>query len=276
MNKLLFKNHIVNIIIGVIMVTFSITAYFMEWYTQFLAIIIAVVLIILSIKRFIFSYKKAVSKNSTLVLIIEILLDFVFCGLLAYYQEHIQLYAGLVLYVRGVAYLVINYITTRKVKLFQYVLNIGFITFGSFLMFTGYDFVPILEIGVAAFVLLLGAFYLYFGLNTLIKANKKKQLILKKAEVKQVPPIPVSTVKPVEEKVETIEPAKPIEKKIEPVKPVEKKVEPVVVKPTVNYSKLTVAELRIVAKEKGVVGYSSLTKAEMIAKIDKKTKSNLG
>jgi len=263
MNKLLFKNHIVNIIIGVIMVAFTITAYFMEWYTQFLAIIIAVVLIILSIKRFIFSYKKAVSKNSTLVLIIEILLDFVFCGLLAYYQEHIQLYAGLVLYVRGVAYLVINYITTRKVKLFQYVLNIGFITFGSFLMFTGYDFVPILEIGIAAFVLLLGAFYLYFGLNTLIKANKKKQLILKKAEVKQVPPIPVSTVKPVEEKVETIE-------------PVEKKVEPVAVKPTVNYSKLTVAELRIVAKEKGVVGYSSLTKAEMIAKIDKKTKSNLG
>ena len=267
MNKLVFKNHILNIIVGVIMVGFTIAAYFLEWYQDFLGIIVGVVLLALSVKRFIYSFKKTISKNATLVLVIELILDFVFCGLLIYYQTNLQIYAGLVLYIRGVSYLVINFITTRKIKLFQYALNIVYITFGSFLMFTSYDFVSLLEILVAVFVLLLGAFFLYVGIGDAAKINKKKKAI-KLAQEKII-----ST------------PAKPVEKKVEPVavetkkvevveeKPQEKpqvkpQVEPVVVKPKVNYSKLTLAELKVVAKEKGLVGYSALSKAELIEKLN--------
>ena len=49
---------------------------------------------------------------------------------------------------------------------------------------------------------------------------------------------------------------------------VEKKVEPVVIKPKVDYSKLTLAELKVVAKEKGLVGFSALSKAELIEKLN--------
>jgi len=253
LKNLVFKNHILNIIVGFIMVGFTIAAFFLGWYQNFLGIIVGVVLLALSIKRFIYSFKKTISKNATLVLVIELILDFVFCGLLIYYQNQIQLYAGLVLYVRGVSYLIINYITTRKVKLFQYFLNIVYITIGSFLMFTSLNFIDILEILVAVFVLLLGAFFLYIGIDDLVKINKKKRAE-KPVEVKVVPPIPVS--------------AKPEVKKPVPSQAPAEKVEPAVVKPKVDYSKLTLAELKIVAKEKGLVGYSALSKAELIEKLN--------
>jgi len=267
LNKLVFKNHILNIIVGFIMIAFTIAAYFLKWYQDFLGIIVGGVLLALSVKRFVYSFKKTISKNATLVLVIELVLDFVFCGLLIYYQNNIQLYAGLVLYVRGVSYLIINYITTRKVKLFQYLLNIVYITAGSFLMFTSYDFVSILEILVAVFVLLLGAFFLYVGFDVLAKANKKKKAAKPFIEDKVAPAIP-TIAKPVEKKVEpTLVPTKPVEK-VEPVE-VKPKVEPVVVvKPKVDYSKLTLAELKVVAKEKGLVGYSTLSKAELIEKLN--------
>ena len=183
MNKIIFKNHILNIVIGFIMIAFTIAAYILKWYQDFLGIIVGVVLLALSVKRFIYSFKKTISKNATLVLVIELILDLVFCGLLIYYQEHIQVFVGLVLYVRAVAYLIINYITTRKVRLFQYMLNIVYITMGSFLMFTAFNFTITLEILLAVFVLLLGAFFLYVGFEDLVKNNKKKQadLITKEA-----------------------------------------------------------------------------------------------
>jgi len=52
---------------------------------------VGIILIVLSAKRFIFSFKKTISKNATLVLGVELVLDFVFCGLLIYHQAQIQL-----------------------------------------------------------------------------------------------------------------------------------------------------------------------------------------
>ncbi len=258
MKNIVFKNHIVNIIIGVILIAFTITAYFMSWYNEFLAIIVGVVLLGLSIKRFIYSFKKIVSKNATLILVLEIVLDIVFCGLLFYYQEHIQIYAGLILYIRGVSYLVINYITTRKIKLIQYLMNIAYITLGAFLMFTALNFIQYLEIGVAVFVLLLGAFFLYFGIESAVEIKKKKDAV-KKVEPKVVPTV-LAPAKPVEKKVEAAT-VQPEVVKTEPIKPE-------VVKPKIDYSKLTVAELKVVAKEKGIVNYSALSKVELIDKIN--------
>lgn len=251
MKNIVFKNHIVNIIIGIILIAFTITAYFMEWYKDFLGIIVGVVLLGLSLKRFLYSFKKIIGKNATLILVLEIVLDIVFCGLLFYYQQHIQIYAGLVLYIRGVAYLIINYITTRKIKLVQYLMNIMYITLGAFFMFTALDFIQYLEIGVAVFVLILGAFFLYFGIDDTMK-NKKKKNITKKVEEKYVPT-----------------PVKLEEKKVEPVVAKPEAVKPEVVKPKIDYSKLTVAELKVVAKEKNIVNYSALTKQDLIDKINK-------
>ncbi|MDD4548072.1 MAG: Rho termination factor N-terminal domain-containing protein, partial [Bacilli bacterium] len=65
---------------------------------------------------------------------------------------------------------------------------------------------------------------------------------------------------------ETVEQVKPVETVKEPVKPVEKvatkKVEKAEVKN--DLTKLTVAELREMAKEKNVKGFSTMKKAELV------------
>lgn len=275
MKNIVFKNHIINIVVGVILIAFTVTAYFMEWYKDFLAIIVGVILLGLSIKRFIYSFKKIVSKYATLALIIELLLDILFCGLLFYYQQHIQLYAGLILYIRGVTYLIINYMTTRKVFFVQYMMNIVYITLGAFLMFTSMDFVQYLEIGVALFVLVLGAIYLYDGIISALKIKKKKKIFFSKIDEKRTPMIPDPVIEPkvVEEEVVAPQEEKPVE--IKPVVSKQETVKPEATKPKINkpqidYTKLTVTELKIVAKEKGVTGYSTLSKAELIQRINQK------
>ncbi|MEG2311621.1 MAG: Rho termination factor N-terminal domain-containing protein [Bacilli bacterium] len=73
------------------------------------------------------------------------------------------------------------------------------------------------------------------------------------------------------QKVETVKPVevvKPVEivKPVEVVKPVEivKPVEVVIKKETKDLSKLTVAELRSLAKSKELKGYSTMKKAELV------------
>ena len=139
MEKIVFKNEILNIVFGGLLLIFAIVAYFTKLVEDYLPVIIGVVLILLSIKRFYYSFKKIVSKNATLILVIELILDFVFAGLLIYLADHVELFIGLIIYTRGVSYLIINYVATRKIKVVQYILNIVFVTFGAFLMFTSYS-----------------------------------------------------------------------------------------------------------------------------------------
>ncbi|MFA6801691.1 MAG: Rho termination factor N-terminal domain-containing protein, partial [Acholeplasmataceae bacterium] len=60
--------------------------------------------------------------------------------------------------------------------------------------------------------------------------------------------------------------------KAEPVK-VDTVIKPkvdTVIKPKVDYSKLTLVELKVVAKEKGLTGYSALSKTQLIEKLNVK------
>jgi small subunit ribosomal protein S2 len=86
----------------------------------------------------------------------------------------------------------------------------------------------------------------------------------KKAEVKATPKVEVK---------ETAKPkAKPVkEVKEEPVKEVAKAEKPVkkAAKPSVDLESMTVADLRALAKEKDLTGYSKLRKAELIEEISK-------
>lgn len=260
MKKMIFKNDIANIIVGTLLVVLAIVGYFMELFGDFLPIFLGVLLILLSIKRFVYTFQKTTSKNATLILIIEIILDFVFGGLLIYTRTHVELYVGLIVYIRGVSYLIINYIATRKIRLGQYLVNIGYITFGSFLMFTGINITDILVYGLNIIVLLIGVVFLYFGIEHLSKNKKKKPA--KKVAVVEPKPITENKVepKPVEAKPVMVKPAPKVDPKPEP------KPEP---KP-INYESMTVAELKVLAKEKGITGVSQDKKPEIIAKIKAK------
>jgi hypothetical protein len=298
----------------------ALVGYFMGYIDEYLSILIGVILILLSIKRFLFSFKRIVSKNATLILVVELLLDFVFAGLLIYLQDHVELFVGLIIYTRGVSYLLINYIATRKIKLAQYILNILFVTFGSFLMFYPIDSLTVLVLGVSVIFLLFGAIYLQAGIvkqveiekaEEEIKKNEKAQLKTEKKQEKTEEeleklekkvtkvveknqkkieeadklkkeierskkflademvvkkPEPKTEVKKPEPKVEDKKPEpKPDVKKSEP-KVEEKKEEPKVSE-VINYNAMTLVQLKAMAKDRNMSGYSQLNKAELITKL---------
>jgi hypothetical protein len=270
MEKLIFKNHIVNIIIGGLLILFAILGYFLHWIEDALPIIISIVLISLSLKRFFFSFQKTVSKYATLVLIIEIVLDIIFAGLLIYFQDHIEVFIGLIIYTRGVSYLIINYVATRKIKLFQYILNIVFLTFGAFLMFANLNSLTFLTIFVTILILLVGAIFLQSGLVVLINKEKTHKLDEKTKKIHEEELKTEKKIEKLERKVKTIseEKKKIAEDKKELLN--EKKQQPA--KPKNEYELKTMAELKEIAKSLGLTGYSQFNKAELVDVIIKHKK----
>lgn len=234
MKKITLNNAWINIVVGILLTAFAILSYFLEWYTEFLSIIIGVVILILSVRRFIKSYQKVISKYSTTILIVELLLDFVIVGLMMYYKTNIAIYVGAIIYIRGVSYLVINYITTRKIFLLQYMANIFFVTLGSFLVFTSIDLLGFLEYLTLGLVIVIGVFYLVSGIVDIAHKSKTKK---QPSTLSKSNTLTEETKKSIEAK----QPSKPV-----------------------DYESKTVAELRAIAKERGLRNLSQLKKQELI------------
>lgn len=285
MEKLIFKNMYVNAVIGGLFVLGAILGFVVGWIDQFLPYVIAGILVLLSLKRFVFSFKKIVSKYATLILVIELILDVVFAGLLIYLQDHYNLFIGLIIYVRGVSYLLINYIATRKIKIGQYLLNIGFVTLGSFFMFTSVNSEDVLIIGIAALMFIVGAVFLQAGLTALVNKEeleeaKEEQL---KQDIKLLKQKQQAELKGLEQNVKAKEKIDKLEDQVKTMKEEQKSLKKQVKetektvkdhdheeeaqKMSYNKAELeekTVTELKDLAKDKNLSGYSSLKKAELI------------
>jgi len=285
MEKMVFKNEILNIVFGSLLIIFAFVGYFTKIVEDYLPIIVAIVIILLSAKRFIYTFKKIVSKNATLILVIEFILDLVFAGLLIYLGKHVELFLGLVVYTRGVSYLIINYVATRKVNLTQYIVNILYVTFGSFLIFTSYNSVEFISILISVVMLVVGAVFLQFGIKVVTAKEKKEELEEKKEKEKKKveKEIEKSRVTKLQEKVKEVEAEhkkvesenKELEKKVKEVEKTQKKevvqeikkVEKVKEVEKIDYNIKTLIELKEIAKKRNLTGVSQLNKAELIAKL---------
>lgn len=287
MEKMVFKNEYLNIVFGSILIILAFVGYFTKLVENYLPIFVGVVLILLSAKRFLYSFKKVISKNATLILVIEFILDLIFAGLLIYLGDHVELFLGLIIYSRGVSYLIINYVATRKVNLTQYIINILYITFGSFLIFTSYNSVTFLSIFISVLLLLVGAMFLQFGIRVVTKKEMAEELIEKKEKEKKKSEkeLEKSRVTKLQEKVKVVEAEhkkvetekKELEKKVKEVEKAQKK--PVVEEPKkqvvqepkkvekIDYNIKTLVELKEIAKKRNITGVSQLNKAELIAKL---------
>jgi ABC-type multidrug transport system fused ATPase/permease subunit len=285
MEKIVFKNEYLNITLGAVLIVLALVGYFTHFIEEYSPIIIGVVLILLSVKRFAYSFKKITSKNATLILVIEIVLDLVFAGLLIYLQEHLELFVGLIVYTRGVSYLLINYIATRKVKVLQYLLNIVYVTFGSFLMFTSYSSVEFLAIFIFLLTLFVGGVFVQIGLKKIVLLEKQEELQEEETKRKEkLEKIEAKSEKKITKLKTELNEVKEEQKKIndrnKPAAPKGRKIEPIVsegnntsdnqdVVIKVNLESLTIAELKVIAKERNITGLSQLNKSEIIAKLKK-------
>jgi hypothetical protein len=281
MEKLVFKNMYLNLVIGGILVLTALLGYFLNWFEDLLPFFVGAILILLSTKRFVFQFKKTKSKNATLILGIEFLVDLIIVGLLIYLQDHLSVFIGLVVYIRGVSYLLINYIATRKIQLVQYIMNIGFVTLGAFLMFGPINSEQTLVILLSSLFLIIGAIYLQAGFKSLVDKEKKKDQ--KAKDDKQIKSALKEKQK--EERKDQLESSKKQEK-IEQLEEKVKKIESehkeaeketnklqkelkAVKKPITDYQSKTVVELKALAKQREITGYSSMTKDGLIKVLTK-------
>jgi len=248
MNKILFKNNLLNAILGFLFIVFTILAYFLGLYKNFLSIIVGILLILLSIKRFIYTYKKLGSKKATIILSIELLLDILFAVLLIVNVGNVAVFTGLIIYLRGFTYLMINHIATRRDVFYQYLINIGFITLGSFFIFTGIPMNDYFVLITAIAVFLIGLIYFLFGLSGIMEMKEKANPASKNKAVDTIiQDKPKSSVKN-----ETVTSKDKLEIKV-------------------DYSKMTLKELQVIAKNRNLSGITKLNKSEIIEVLNSKT-----
>jgi len=170
MEKLLFKNALLNTIIGGLLVVLAIVFYFTGWIEDFLGILVGVIVALLSLKRFFDAVVETKVGSSRTILFVEILVDlFAAFMMITQANTNIGLYLGIVLYARGFAGLLINYFLNKREKIGLFILNIAFITGGSYFLFGGNPRLDILEIIITILIFLLGGFFLYFGIKALKK-----------------------------------------------------------------------------------------------------------
>jgi hypothetical protein len=266
MNKLVFKNNIINIIIGTILTIASIVGYFLDWFTDYLPLVIGVVLILVSLKRFFSTFKKVENKKALLVLSVELLIDVALGGLLVYTKENIELYTGGIVYVRGLSYFIVTYYAKRTIALDSTIFNILFITLGSFLLFTTLDITDFIIYGVAVLILILGLLNLGYGIHKTMQ-NKKTEPKTAKEELREIMDQVDSKIDDDIDEEEKEEPTVIEEVTVNEltIEPEEDDEEEPKKEETVDYNEMTVAELKQLAKEHNLSGYSSLKKQELIS-----------
>ena len=170
MEKLLFKNAIINTVIGGLLIVLSIVFYFTGWIGDFLGILVGVIVALVSLKRFFDAIGETKIGTSRTILFVEILIDLIAAFMMITQpDQNIGLYIGVVLYARGFAGLLIAYFLNEKEKILLFLLNVIFITAGSFFLFGGNPRLDILEIIITILIFLLGAFFLFFGVKALKK-----------------------------------------------------------------------------------------------------------
>lgn len=270
MKKMLFTNHYVNIVVGGLLVIFAFLGFFLGWFEDYLPIFVGILLILLSTKRFWFSFKKTISKNATLILVVEFILDLVFAGLMIYLQNHIDIFMGLIIYIRGVSYLLINYITTRKIDIWQYVINILYVTIGAFFLFSSIDTLDILIIFFSVLALVFGLLYLQSGVSNLVQTQKVEEAREKqqKVETKLQEEKQKSKEKIDKEKQKSDDKINKLEKEIKELKKDQKPKD--TIKEDDPLLQKTVVELKVIAKERGLTNLSQLNKSQLIEAINKK------
>ncbi|MEC9484247.1 MAG: Rho termination factor N-terminal domain-containing protein [Candidatus Izemoplasma sp.] len=182
MKKLVFKNRIVNIVVGSIFILLAAVGYFSGWIEEFLPIFIATVILFIALKQFIFSFREISNKNAIIILLIEILLDFGIVAAMIYYGTYLNLLIGAFIYLRGLVYLIINFVTDRDIEFGEYMLHIVFITVGAFFLFTSIDTQTVLILTLTGILAIIGIIYLQDGIRKVLKKQQAQKKTKQKTE----------------------------------------------------------------------------------------------
>lgn len=170
MQKLLFKNAILNTVIGGLLIILAVTVFFTGWIGDFLGILVGIIVALVSLKRFFDAVTETQVGSSRTILFVEILIDlFAAFMMITEPNTNIGLYLGIVIYARGLAGLLVGYFLSEREKIVLFLLNVIFLTGGAYFLFGGDPRLDVLEIIITILIFLLGGFFLFFGIKALKK-----------------------------------------------------------------------------------------------------------
>lgn len=251
MRKIVTKFPIPNILLGIILIAFSVYATFMSTLMEDGLMYVAAILIVVYggirfYKDLTFYHKKEskliVGGTFFLILLVAVLLVFEYLS--------VEVSIGLSLYVTGASYMLILQVRKAYTSIKDYLGNLTLITLGTYLVFTKEDFVSILVYAIFALLTLYGVVLLFFGISHLVKASKEKKRLAPKEE-------------PVQGENESELDTASLPTKDEITMPKED---------TTMYTKnelmkKTVDELKAMCKSRDITGYSTLNKKDLVEKL---------
>ena len=242
MKKLITKYPVLNIILGVMLITLGVIAIFnqtlFEEGLNYLTAAFILIFTLIIFQRDIKSYRKPAPRNT---LIIALLLTLMTITLLILWEPFtIAMSLGLILYLQGASHLLLFQFLRKAPNLGRFVLDLILVTFGAYLFFAEIPFEDIIKYTVIGLLILYGAILLYHGIHTLIKAHKLK------GSEKPKEPDPIKEAKP----------QKPTQNHKTP-NPYSKE----------NLNKKTAPELKTMCKNRSMNGYSNLSKSQLVERL---------
>ncbi len=174
MKKMISKNHVVNLIVGIVFIAFFLVSFFMNMLEDWVTYIAAGLIMIYSVLRFVKDYKHYHDNRVLFILTIEFVVAIgLAVFLLLDFGTDITLTValGLLLYMRGLAFLLILHILNNQTDLAKFVIYILVLTIGAYILFAGMPFLNHLDVVFLVIGLAIGLFYIFIGIN---QATHKK------------------------------------------------------------------------------------------------------
>ncbi len=186
MKRIITKNPIVNIIIGLLLVVLTVVVIIdqslLEEGIYYMA---AGLIIIYSLVRFIREFKLQKTDLTKAIRSAEFVIAVIFSVLLIIWEPlTIAIALGLVLYLQGVSHLLILQVAQRKTTLNRFIIHLIFITVGAFFLFSGLDLEEFFLYLITALLAVYGIVFLIYGIHPLVKRHREKKSAQEKVEEK--------------------------------------------------------------------------------------------
>ena len=164
MNKFVFKNPLVNLILGIVLIVFAVLAMFVfDWMSQFVNIVVAVILIYYSVIRFTKERPKYKNQNALMILSAELVVAILLSVLLVLENLDLHIAIGLVLYLRGFTYLLILQLLKLRTKFINFLIAMFVLTLGAYIYFENPISNEIIEYAIFVALAAYGVLLVVFG-----------------------------------------------------------------------------------------------------------------
>ena len=169
-----FKNNTFNIIAGVVLVVFAILAmFFLNLLSEFVNIVVAAIIILFSVTRFLKDKTHYKNSNALMILTIEVVVVITLAVLLILEQLGLSFVIGVTLYIRGLTYLLILQLLKLRSSFQVFVIYLAIMTLGTYVLFARPRFGDLFEWALFILIVAYGVFLVVIGSNKQFRKKLK-------------------------------------------------------------------------------------------------------